>query len=613
MRSMLLLLLCGARIAAAQDSLPPYVREHYTKQDHLIRMRDGVRLFTTVYAPRDTSRWFPLLLTRTPYGSDKYLHPTGPAESFARAGYLFVFQDVRGKYRSEGTFVDVPPFRTVRKDSTAIDETTDTYDTIDWLVKNVPHNNGRVGQYGISYLGYYSTMGLLDAHPALKAVSPQAPVTDWFIGDDWHHNGAFFLADGFDFLYSFGVPRPKPTTESQPDFEYPTSDSYAFFLSLGPLRNVERDYYHGRASFWNDLMAHGTYDAFWKARSPLPHLDHVRPAVMTVGGLFDAEDLWGTVNVYRTIERKNPGTYNVLVLGPWFHGGWFLSDGAKLGDVAFGAATAEEYHERIELPFFEHFLKDAKGAPPPEASVFETGSNRWRTFDTWPPKSARPLELFFQPGGKLGRTVPTSTGQFDEYVSDPAKPVPYIDGIVRNRPVEYMIADQRFASRRPDVLVYRTEPLTEDLTIAGPVDASLFVSTSGTDADWVVKVIDVYPDDTPDPNPNPEHVHFGGYQQLVRAEIMRGRFRNSLERPEAFVPNRPTQVQLTLPDLLHTFKRGHRLMVQVQSSWFPLVDRNPQRFVDIYRATEADFQKATNRLYHDRRLLSKLVIRTLSQ
>jgi hypothetical protein len=514
---------------------------------------------------------------------------------------------VRGKYRSEGTFVDMPPHRPGGGGRPAIDESTDTYDTIEWLLAHVPHHNGRAGLYGISYLGYYSTMGLIGAHPALKAVSPQAPVTDWFLGDDWHHNGAFFLADAFDFIYSFGVPRPKPTTTSEPDFEYPTPDSYAFFLSLGPIKNVESKYYHGRAPFWDDLMAHGSYDVFWKSRTPLPYLDRVTPAVMTVGGLFDAEDLWGTVNVYRTIERKNPNGYNALVLGPWFHGGWFLSDGSKLGDVSFGSATASEYHERFELPFFEHFLKDAPGAPPPEAAIYETGGNRWRTFDQWPPKTARPMELYLEPQGGLARAPSAAGNKYDEYVSDPAKPVPYIDGVVRNRPVEYMIADQRFASRRPDVLTYRTEPLAADLTLAGPIDAHLIVSTSGTDADWVVKVIDVYPDDAPDPDPNPANVHFGGYQQLVRAEIMRGKFRNSYERPAPFVPNQPTKVDLVLPDVLHTFQRGHRVMVQVQSSWFPLVDRNPQRFVDIYRATESDFRRAANRVYQG----SKIVVRTL--
>ena len=566
-------------------------------------MRDGKRLFTTVYLPRDTTRRYPILLRRTPYATDGHLEQLGPGEAFARAGYIFAYQDVRGRYQSEGDFVDVRPYRPVKGDSTAIDETTDTYDTIDWLVKHLPHNNGRVGQYGISYLGFYSTMGLIDAHPALKAVSPQAPVTDWFLGDDWHHNGAFFLADGFGFLYSFGVPRPQPTPRREPAFDYGTPDSYQFFLRLGPLPNVDLRYYQGRIPFWEELMAHGTYDAFWKARDPLPHLRNVRPAVMTVGGWFDAEDLWGTLAVYRAVERNNPGAYNILVMGPWFHGGWYLTDGSKLGDVEFGAKTSDYYHERIELPFFEHFLKEKADPQLPEASVFETGANRWRSFDAWPPKGLRQASLYLHADGRLAFDPPSGeAAAFDEYVSDPAKPVPYIGRVMRDRGEDYMIADQRFAATRPDVLVYRTEPLTESLTVAGPIPATLFVSTTGTDADWVVKLIDVYPDDTASSG----GVAVGGYQQLVRAEIMRGKFRNSYERPEPFVPNRPTRVELTLPDVLHTFLKGHRVMVQVQSSWFPLVDRNPQRFVDIYRAQESDFRKATHRVYRSARLPSKI-------
>ena len=603
--------LASAAPLAAQDSLPPYVREHFVRQDQLIPMRDGRRLFTTLYLPKDTTRAYPVLLTRSPYGTDSYLHPTGPGDAFARAGYIFAFQDVRGRYRSEGTFVNMRPHREPGAGSTAIDETTDTWDTVDWLIKHVPRNNGRVGLYGISYIGYYATEGLIEAHPALKAVSPQAPVTDWFTGDDVHHNGALFLADGFDFLYSFGVPRPEPTASHEPDFVYPTPDSYQFFLGLGPVRNVERDYYKGRAPFWNELLRHGSYDAFWKARSPLPLLKHVSPAVMTVGGWYDAEDLWGALAVYHAVERNNPGGYNVLVMGPWFHGGWFLSDGSRLGDVAFGAPTSEEYHDRLELPFFEHFLKDGAAPPPPEASVFETGTNRWRTFDTWPPSGARPVSYYLGANGQLTAAAPTATAGFDEYLSDPARPVPYVDGIVTHRPAEYMTADQRFASRRPDVLVYQTGPIGADLTIAGPIQASLVVSTTGTDADWVVKVIDVYPDDTPDPTPNPSEVHLGGYQQLVRGEILRGKFRNSLERPEPFVPGRPTQVELTLPDAFHTFRKGHRIMIQIQSSWFPLADRNPQRFLDINRAGEADFQRATQRVFRTAKLISKLVFSVL--
>jgi putative CocE/NonD family hydrolase len=604
------LLVFITRAAAAQDSLPPSVAEHYVRRDEMIPMRDGKRLFTTLYLPRDTTRSYPILLSRTPYGSDTYLHPTGPAEGFARAGYIFAFQDVRGRYQSEGTFVDVRPYIPSKHSPTEIDETTDTWDTVDWLVKHAPHNNGRVGQYGISYLGFYSTMGLIDAHPALKAVSPQAPVTDWFVGDDFHHNGAFFLADAFGFYYSFGVARPEPTRRREPGFVYPTPDSYQFFLDMGPLANAERKYYQGRAGFWGDLMSHGSYDQFWRSRTPLPHLKKVTPAVLTVGGWYDAEDLWGTLHVYQTVERNNPGIYNALVMGPWWHAGWFLSDGSRLGDVEFGAKTAEEYHERVELPFFEHFLRDAPGAPPPEATVFETGANRWRSFDQWPPKGVVPTPLYLGPSGRLERARPASAAS-DEYRSDPAHPVPYIDGVVTHRTEEYMTADQRFAAHRPDVLTYRTEPLDRDLTIAGPITASLFVATTGTDADWVVKLIDVYPDDTPDPDPNPGQVHLGGYQQLVRAEIMRGKFRSNPGRPEPFVPGRPTKVELILPDAFHTFRPGHRVMVQIQSSWFPLADRNPQRFMDIYRATEADFRPATHRVFRGGERASHLILPVL--
>ncbi len=580
----------------AQDSLPSYIRDRYVRHDHLIPMRDGIRLFTTVYSPKDTTRSYPVLLTRTPYGSDSYLNPTGPGAEFAERGYHFAFQDVRGKYRSEGEFVNVRPYLPTKKGPTEIDETTDTYDTIDWIIKQVPHNNGRVGQYGISYLGFYSTMGLIDAHPALKAVSPQAPVTDWFRGDDWHHNGAFFLADPFTFLYSFGVPRPTPTAARERSWSFPFPDSYRYFLELGPLANVERKVYRGRAPYWNEIMAHGRYDAYWKARTPLPHLKHITPAVLTVGGWYDAEDLWGTLAVYQTIGRQNPGHSNRLVMGPWFHGGWFLSDGSSLGDVPFGAKTSDENHARIELPFFEHYLRDSTVALPEEASVFETGTNRWRGFDHWPPAGVQETRFYLDPGGSL-RSTPAASAGSDEFVSDPAKPVPYMDGVVTERPVEYMVADQRFASRRPDVLVYQTEPLDRDLTAAGPITVNLSVSTTGTDADWVVKVIDVYPDDAADPSPNPKGVRSGGYQQLVRADVMRGKFRQSFEKPIPFVPGQRTAVTFTLPDLLHTFRRGHRLMVQVQSSWFPLVDRNPQTFTDIYHADDRAFRQATHRVY----------------
>ncbi len=599
------------RPLSVSDTLSTYAREHYTRQDVMIPMRDGKRLFTTIYAPRDTNQRYPILLTRTPYATDTYIRPLGPSEAFTRDGYIFVFQDVRGRYQSEGDFVQVRPFNP-SKSGTEIDEASDTYDTIEWLIHGVPHNNGRVGQYGISYLGFYSTMGILSAHPALKAVSPQAPVTNWFVGDDFHHNGVFFLADAFDFLSGFGVPRPAPTTRHEPSFPHGTPDSYDFFLRLGALPNANANALKGKIPYWNELMQHSSYDAWWKATVPLQHLKHVKPAVMTVGGWFDAEDLWGALHVFQAIERQSPEAHNSLVMGPWFHGGWFLSNGSAFGDLRFGDQTSEYYHEKIELPFFNHYLKDAPDPHLPKASVYETGTNRWRTFDRWPPPGTATVSYFFQDRGRLATTPPAAARtRFDEYVSDPAHPVPYVPGIVDERPAEYMAADQRFVWGRPDVLSYETSALETDVTLAGPIRAKLFVSTTGTDADWVVKVIDVYPNDTPDPSPNPSGVHLGGYQQLVRAEIMRGKFRNTFERPEPFVPGQATKVEFELPDAMHTFKRGHRIMVQVQSSWFPLADRNPQRFEDIYHAKDSDFVKATHRVYRTGPLASQVQLTVL--
>lgn len=597
-------------------TLSKYVKENYTQQDHMIPMRDGKRLFTTVYIPRDTSQKYPILMTRTPYKTDTYINPIGMGRDFALEGYIFVYQDVRGRYQSEGDFVNVRPHKPVKKGPADIDESTDTYDTIDWLINNIPGNNGKVGLWGISYLGFYTTHGIIDAHPALKAASPQAPVTDWFIGDDFHHNGAFFLADAFSFISSFGVPRPKPTKEHAPRFDFKMTDGYRFFLELGPIRNVNEKYLKKGIPFWNDLMTHGTYDEFWKARDPLRHLRNVRPAVMTVAGWFDAEDLWGTLAVYRTVEKHNPGIFNILVMGPWPHAGWSFFDGSRLGALRFGSKTSLFYQKNIALPFFNYYLKDKGELDLPEAYVFETGANEWRQFDAWPPEGAVEKPLYFHENGHLRFEPPAQPkkGAFDEYLSLPSRPVPYIGKIQIGRSgAEYMVADQRFAATRPDVLVYQTDALTDNLTIAGPVTARLYVSTSGTDSDWVVKLIDVYPDDQPDNKPNPMKVRMRGYQQLVRAEIMRGKFRNSFENPEPFVPNEPTEVKFVLPDALHTFRKGHRLMIQVQSSWFPLVDRNPQKFVDIYTATESDFQKATQRLYRSGENISSIVLTVLPE
>lgn len=612
----LLFLLSSASVVYSQDDAE--VKAHYRKVEQMIPMRDGVKLFTSIYLPRDTSQKYPMMLYRTPYsvapyGPDLYKTSLGPSTLFQNERFIFVYQDVRGRWMSEGEYENVRPYRPRKSASRDIDESSDTYDTIDWLVKNVPNNNGRVGMWGISYPGFYVSMGAIDAHPALKAASPQAPIADWFIGDDFHHNGALFLPHTFNFFSGFGRPRPRPTTEAAPRFIHGTPDGYRFFQELGSLANVNQKYFHGGISFWNDVVNHPNYDDFWQARNIRPHLKNIKPAVMTVGGWFDAEDLFGALKTYDSIEKQSPGISNVLVMGPWYHGGWARSDGDLLGNVTFGSKTSLYYRENVELPFFNCLLKDKCGSKLPEALVFETGSNQWRMYEQWPPRSTESKSLFFQAGGSLSfdSAATSSSGTdkgFDEYTSDPDKPVPYINGIAIGMTREYMIDDQRFAATRPDVLVYQTPVLQESVTLAGPIIATLFVSSSGTDADYVVKLIDVFPNDTPDPNPNPTGVKMGGYQMLVRGEPMRARFRNSYEKPAAMVANQVTKVEFTMPDVNHAFLKGHRIMVQLQSTWFPLVDRNPQSFVNIYKAKETDFQKATQRIYLSGQYRSRLTL-----
>jgi putative CocE/NonD family hydrolase len=595
------------------------VKARYTKYEYRIPMRDGKRLFTAVYVPKDHAKAYPILLMRTPYsvkpyGADQYPDQFRPSPLFAKAGYIFAYQDVRGCWMSEGEFVHMRPHNAAKKGPKEVDESTDTYDTIDWLLKRVPQHNGKVGLTGISYPGFYTVAGMIDAHPALKAASPQAPVTDWFVGDDWHHNGALFLPHMFNFMARFEHPRPKPRKKFDPKFDHETPDGYEFFLKLGPLSEAGGRFFGGQAAFWDEAMKHGSYDEFWRARNVRAHLKDVKPAVMTVGGWFDAENLFGALEVYKHVAKNSPKTGNALVMGPWVHGGWEKGDGSKLGDVPFNAKTAEFYREQIELPFFEYHLK-GKGKPAhPRAWVFETGTNVWRKHDAWPPKATKPRSLYFHAGGKLcGERPPEARPEdgHDEYPSDPSRPVPFQEKIAIGMSPEYMTADQRFAGRRPDVLVYQTGELEEDLTVAGPVEVELFVSTTGTDSDWVVKLIDVYPNDYPDPKPNPAGVKMGGYQQLVRGDVMRGKFRKSLEKPEPFSPGKPTAVRFALPDVYHTFRGGHRLMVQVQASWFPLVDRNPQRFMDIYTAKESDFRKATQRVYRTHGLPSRVTLGVL--
>jgi putative CocE/NonD family hydrolase len=574
-------------------------------------MRDGVKLFTTVYVPKDTCQAYPILMQRTPYsvspyGIDNYRPVLGPSEGFEREGFIFVYQDVRGRYLSEGEFIDIPFHKTHFSDPTDTDESTDTYDTIDWLVKHVPNNNGKVGIWGISYPGFFAAFGMIDAHPALKAASPQAPVGDVGNGDDAYHNGAFFLAANFGFYTIF---KPRKGGPFRPErfarFNFGTPDAYDFYLRMGPLANCNDKYLKNENPYWNDMLEHATYDEFWECRALAPHMKNIKPAVLFVGGWFDAEDLAGPLKLFRALEKNGPSAPTTLVMGPWPHGGWADLDGNKLGNLDFGSKTGEFFRENIELPFFVYHLKGngdglkiSKEGTMPKAWVFQTGTNEWRRFETWPPKGASEKTLYLCPGKKLSFELPPDGGTtFDEYTSDPDKPVPVLGRIGEGMPFDYMTEDQRFAGRRTDVLVYETDPLDHDITVAGPILPVLKVSTSGTDSDFVVKLIDVYPDDFPDPVPNPTKVHMAGYQQLVRGEPFRGKFRQSLEKPVPFPPRRAETIEFAMPDVCHTFRPGHRIMIQIQSSWFPLVDRNPQKFLDIPRAKASDFEKAVERVY----------------
>jgi putative CocE/NonD family hydrolase len=603
----LLLLLAGAAAVQAQPEAPPtpaeveraaYIRANYTKFEYRIPMRDGARLFTCAYVPNELSgQTFPILMVRTPYsvspyGLDRYKEKLGPSADFEKEKFIFVFQDVRGRYMSEGEFVDMRPHK-AGKGPKEVDESSDTWDTVDWLVKNLPRNNGKAGAWGISYPGFYAAMTAIDAHPALKAVSPQAPIADWF-WDDMHRNGAFNLNLAFAFFSGFGKKRPEPTTEEAEGFEWKQQDGYQFFLDLGPVKNVQSEHFKGEIPFWNDIVAHPNYDEYWQSRNILPHLRKIKPATMIVGGLFDMEDLYGPMKIYREIEKNNGGNWNTLVLGPWRHGGWVRTEGEKLGTADFGFKTAEFYRDQVDLAFFKHFLKGGAKPELPEALVFETGANRWRSFDAWPPKEAKARKLYFGEGGKLSFEPPKEAGE-DSYPSDPQKPVPYTAAIGHRWNPEYMTEDQRFAAWRPDVLVYKTEVLKEDLTLAGPLRADLWVRTTGEDADFVVKLVDVYPGEHPDAETDETKAALGGQQMLVRGEVLRGRFRDSVSAPKPFVPGEATKVGFELQDVLHTFQRGHRIMIQVQSSWFPLIDRNPQKWVpNIFEANEEDFVKATH-------------------
>ncbi|MFM8987672.1 MAG: CocE/NonD family hydrolase [Holophagaceae bacterium] len=587
------------------------VQDRYTKLEQYVTMRDGIRLFTSIYIPKDNSQKHPILLLRTPYsvapyGLDSYRASVGPSRSFDGEDYIYVYQDVRGRWKSEGIFVDMNPVK-LKKGPKDTDETTDTYDTIDWLIKNIPRNNGRVGMWGISWPGHMVAQGMISHHPALKAVSPQAPMIDLWEGDDAYHLGAFQLAANFGFFTRFGGYRPEPISEAPKPILIDNPDGYDFYLKKSNLSNLSK-VLGNQAIYWDAYISHDAFDTYWQARNLRPHLLDIKPAVLTVGGWFDAEDLFGPLATFKTINKQSPSTNNRLVMGPWTHGQWARGDGSRVGSAVFDANTSLFFQKEIELPFFNHFLKNKGAMNLAKATVFETGSNQWRFFDAWPPKEAVQSAIYFQPKGGLAfEPVKVQSGILpSEWISDPAKPVPYTMDITFGYSRTYMTEDQRFASSRTDVLVFETEPLESDLTIAGPLKVHLFASTSGTDSDFTVKVIDVFPNNAPTPADSPKNWNAGGYQMLVRGDTLRGKYRNSYSRPEPFVPNEITEVPFILQDIFHTFKKGHRLMVHVQSSWFPIVDRNPQVFMTIKDAKPEDFQKATQRIFHSPRHMSRI-------
>ncbi|MDT3402701.1 CocE/NonD family hydrolase [Mucilaginibacter terrae] len=595
-----------------------YVKTNYTKYEYQIPMRDGKKLFTSVYVPKDQSKKYPFMMDRTcysvaPYGPDAYKPSIGPNAQFMQDGYIFVYQDVRGRWMSEGIYEEMTPELEEHKTNKDVDEGTDTYDTIDWLLKNVANNNGKVGVWGISYPGFYTTTALLSRHPALVAASPQAPIADLWRDDAWH-NGAFFLAANFGFYPGFTNRQDdKPTQRRGARFNpnAGSEDGYNFFLKMGSMRNTNVKYFKDTIRLWNEMMDHPDYDQHWKDRNVLIHLHDIKTATLVTGGWYDAEDLYGAINTYKVLAAKNPNTPIYFAMGPWVHGGWARGTGDHLGDVDFGGETAPFYRDNIEFAFFSHYLK---GTPfnMPKVTTFETGVNQWRTYNIWPPAPAKEKNLYFLPGGKLSFTAPASVkSTFNEFVSDPANPVPYYAKPTMDMERDYMTADQRFLADRKDVITYQTDVLTSDVTLAGNIWANLKVSTTGTDADWVVKVIDVYPDSAQNNKFTTKDVKMACYQQMVRSESMRGKYRTGFDKPSAFVPGKVSPVNFELQDILHTFKKGHRIMVQVQSSWFPLIDRNTQQFQDIMKAKDTDFKKATHRIYTSKNNLSFLKVRVL--
>ena len=569
--------------------------DKYNRQEEMIVMRDGIKLHTVIFTPKNQSEALPFLMLRTPYGVNEFPSPekTPYVKDMAEDGYIFVYQDIRGRYLSEGKF-EMQRFNRNKKDPKAIDESTDTYDTFDWLLKNITNNNGKAGMYGISYAGWTTVMGAIDPHPALVAVSEQATPSDMFLGDDFHHNGAFRLSYGFEYAFM------EEATKTDSLFPFDNYDSYEWYLKLGSLSNVNKKYFFGKLPSWNDFVKHPNYDEFWKKQSTPYRLDSPRVHIMNVAGWWDQEDFYGPQKAYETWEKKDANHKNYIVIGPWNHGGWGRMAGDKLGNINFGSATGETFRKDIQARWFAYYLKGKGDGNFAEAITFQTGSNTWKTYDSWPPKNAVKENLYFHTNGKLSfeRPVSETTVTYDSYISDPAHPVPY-----RTRPIEetygpgsrwytWLTEDQRFVQNRPDVLSWETETLTEEVTVTGEIFAKLFAATTGSDADWVVKLIDVYPEQYP------AEPKMAGYEFMVANDVFRGRFRKSFEKPEAITPNKVEEYTVDLHSLNHVFKKGHKIMVQVQSTWFPIIDRNPQKFVpNIFEAKEEDFQTATHKIY----------------
>ncbi|MFC1730235.1 CocE/NonD family hydrolase [candidate division KSB1 bacterium] len=566
------------------------VKVYYDKAEFMIPMRDGVKIYSQVYFPKDRSQKYPVMISRTPYGvgnygPEEFRTGLGPSIEFAKEKYIFVYQDVRGKGQSDGQFIHHPVYVKDKKDLSDTDENSDMYDTIEWLLKNIPNHNGRVGQWGISYGGWETAMGMINAHPAIRASSPQGTPGDQFTGDDYHHYGAFRL------LYAFTWTAGNARIPGAERVGIEGDDAYDFFLNLGPVSNVNKNLFKDQVPTWNEFMEHGTYDEYWQSKNVLKDMHGITHPVLNVVGWFDAEDYYGALGIYYSIETLNPENKSTLVVGPWRHGGWARSSGDSLGQLDFGSNTSGYFQKNIQFPFFNYYLKDKGGFEMPEALVFITGSNRWQSFGQWPPENAEDKNLYFQSGGTLSFTPldETSDDACDTFISDPGNPVRYTAEKRRSQGNLWIIEDQRFAAGRPDVLVYESEVLSEDITIAGPIIASLNVSTTGTDADWIVKLIDVYPPDAPG--------NLANAQIMLAGEVFRSKFRNSFSDPEPVVPEQVTKIEYDLLDKAHTFLKGHKIMVQVQSTWFPLIDRNPQKFVDIYHAEESDFQKAAHKVY----------------